>query len=99
MQFLLQQFRKAKPQGVSSKSDLPLERQTYIFCDKTVLCFQQGTSDSYEIPPAAVFAAQRRIVPTQEKQLACFSCRRYTVIYAPYAMRRLRLQKLRRARR
>ena len=58
--FFYSNFKKAKPQGVSSKSDLPLERQTYILCDKTVLQIQQGTSDPYEIPPAAVFAAQLR---------------------------------------
>ena len=52
---LPQQFRKAKPQGVSSKSDLPLQRQTCILCDKTVLCPpKKRTSDSQQIPPAAV---------------------------------------------
>ena len=34
------------PEGISYEFDLPLQRQTYILCDKTVLYPQKGTSDS-----------------------------------------------------
>ena len=56
--------------GISSKSDLPPHRQTYILCDKTVLQIQQGTSDSYEIPPVGGFC---RSAPhcTNPRKTAC----------------------------
>ena len=70
MQFLLQQFRKAKPQGVSYEFDLPLHRQTCILFNKTVLYPKKGTSDSYEIPPAALFDAQRYALRLQKVRRA-----------------------------
>ena len=48
------------PQGSPWGLIYPLKGKLMSFRDKTVLSLQKGTSDSYEIPPAAVFAAQLR---------------------------------------
>ncbi|MBR4054742.1 MAG: hypothetical protein IKK06_08100, partial [Clostridia bacterium] len=50
------QNRKGSPQSLI----YPLKGKLTSFVTKQFFHFEKGTSDSYEIPPAAVFAAQLR---------------------------------------
>ena len=79
-------FEKQNRKGSPRSLIYPLKGKLTSFVTKQFFHFEKGTSDSYEIPPTALFAAQRRIAPTDvggmslsmhHTQYADFDCKKF----------------------